>query len=288
MKTDPKTKRTLSSLPKRTLKDSLRGSSKDSLKVSLQDTSSKETFKESDSLSIPLTPKEKGVLEFIETCLGERGISPSYQEICDHFGLASFNSVQNYLKQLAAKGYISTSSHQRRAIRVLKSAHSVASELRSLQGSEAFRKAAHPTKAASRPARENSFFNSSGGSVSLPLLGSVAAGQPLEAMVHDEFLAVPTELLRTPDNSFALRVSGDSMIGEGIFDRDIVLVQSQDFAKSGDLVVAVVNGEATVKRFFPKGAEVELRPANPKLESFWYASDNVEVKGLVVGLMRRF
>ena len=78
------------------------------------------------------------------------------------------------------------------------------------------------------------------------------------------------------------------MIGEGIFDRDIVLVHSQNFAKSGDLVVAVVNGEATVKRFFPKGPEIELRPANPKLESFWYPAETVELKGLVVGLMRRF
>ncbi len=218
--------------------------------------------------SIPLTPKEKLVLEFLEHSLSANGVAPSYQEICDHFHLASFNSVQNYLKQLSNKGYISTSSHQRRAIRILKSSQAVANEMRSLLPDSP-----PETKAET---------------LSIPLLGKVAAGQPLEAFTHDEFLNVPSDLLRPGKDTFALRVSGSSMIDEGIFDKDLILVQTQNFAKNGDLVVASVNGEATVKRFYAKAGEIELRPANANMNSMWYSSSSVEVKGIVVGLMRKF
>ena len=230
----------------------------------------------------PLTPKEKAVLEFIETHMMSSGISPSYQEIRDHFGLASFNSVQNYLKQLNQKGYIEIPAHQKRAIRILRGANSVQEETKLRLAS------AQPG-----PPRAP-LLQASGEALSLPLLGRVAAGQPLEHIKHDEFVSVPPFLVKRPDSSFVLEVEGDSMIDEGIFNGDYLIVQRQTMAKNGDIVVASVDNEATVKKFFfspPKGDDeprVELRPANPRLKSMWFAPDELEIKGLVIGLVRRY
>lgn len=222
----------------------------------------------------PLTEKEKAVLEMIENSLLERGISPSYQEIRDHFGFASFNSVQNYLKQLAQKGYIQNPSHQKRAIQILNSASSVPDFIRAQR--------AQPSNS-SRPE-----------AVELPLLGKVAAGLPLEAFAHDEYVDVPASLVRNPQKTFALKVSGSSMIEDGIFDGDIILVQRQNTARNGEIVVATVGDESTVKRFYlknhsnPSERKVELRPANATMESLWYPVDQVHIKGVVVGLIRKF
>lgn len=225
----------------------------------------------------PLTEKEKAVLEMIETSLAERGISPSYQEIRDHFGFASFNSVQNYLKQLMTKGYIQTSSHQKRAIQILHSARAVQDVVRAQR---------ELTPAASKTGPE---------AVELPLLGKVAAGLPLESFAHDEFVDVPASLVRNPQKTFALRVSGSSMIDDGIHDGDIILVQRQTTATNGEIVVATVDEESTVKRFFVKANSdssadkmVELRPANSTMKSMWYHPQQVSIKGVVVGLIRKF
>ncbi|RAV32194.1 transcriptional repressor LexA, partial [Corynebacterium heidelbergense] len=134
------------------------------------------------------------------------GVSPSYQEIKDHFGLASFNSVQNYLKQLTNKGYISNPQNLKRAIQVLHSASAVQDQLQSKTVS---------TKTGSP---RTQLLQARGEILSLPLLGKVAAGQPIEAIKHDEFVDVPPSMVRNPSKSFALKVQGDSMIEDGIFD----------------------------------------------------------------------
>lgn len=225
----------------------------------------------------PLTEKEKMVLEMIEVSLSERGISPSYQEIKDHFGFASFNSVQNYLKQLATKGYIQIPSHQKRAIQVLSPANSVQSAVKA-QRSQSTQKR-----------------NSSPEALEIPLLGKVAAGLPLESFDHDEYVDVPASLVRNPGKTFALKVSGSSMIEDGIHDGDILLVQKQATASNGEIVVASVENESTVKRFFVKdhedgasGKVVELRPANAAMKSMWYPPQVVKIQGIVVGLVRKF
>ncbi len=204
------------------------------------------------------------------------GISPSYQEIKDHFGLASFNSVQNYLKQLTNKGYIVNPLNQKRAIQVLHSASAVQEQLQSKQVS---------TKTGSS---RTQLLQAREEILSLPLLGKVAAGQPIEALSHDEFVDVPPSMVRNPSKSFALKVQGESMIEDGIFDGDIILIQKQNSASNGDIIVATVENEATVKRIYQKSQQVELRPANSTMKSMWYRPDEVEIRGIVVGLIRKF
>lgn len=224
---------------------------------------------------VPLTEKEKAVLQYIESVLAETGISPSYQEIRDHFGFASFNSVQNYLKQLQNKGYIQIPPHQKRAIQILRSAEAVQKQVKSTR--EQAQKAA-PEKSSD---------------LSIPLLGKVAAGRPLEALNYDEFVEVPRSLLRNPDKSFALRVVGQSMIEDGILDGDLIVIQKQNNASNGEIVVATVENESTVKRFYARGQgdpsrQIELRPANSSMQPMWYAADQVDIQGVVVGLIRKF
>lgn len=231
----------------------------------------------------PLTPKEKAVLEFIESRILESGVSPSYQEIKEHFGLASFNSVQNYLKQLSGKGYVESVPHQKRALRILHSASALQQDL--------VRRVS--TKA--EPPR-GSLLQARGEVLALPLLGRVAAGRPIERLENDEFMEVPPILVKKPDSTFLLQVEGESMIDDGIFDGDFILVQKQNFAGNGDIIVATIEDEATVKRFFLRPPAhgsyddmmIELRPSNPRLKSMWYSPHEVEIKGLVVGLIRKF
>lgn len=215
----------------------------------------------------PLTPKEKNVLEYIESYISENGYSPSFVEIKDHFGFASNNSVQNYLKQLESKNYIhNPGGNQKRAISIKQSSKSIPDNLREIR-----------TRLTPN--------------VMVPLLGHVAAGAPIEHLRHDEFIDIPVSLLRKPDMTYALQVQGNSMIEDGIHDGDTILVQRQEMANDGDIVVAVVNHEATVKRIYkPKGkkTKIELRPANSSMESFWYDAHEVDIRGIVVGLIRRY
>lgn len=239
-----------------------------------------------------LTAKEQGVLRFIESELLNKGISPSYQEICDHFGFASFNSVQNYLKQLTNKGYVNIQQNQKRAIQILHSANDFQKDL-----VERLQVAADPSKRLSNQSSiKTSVFDESLRVLPIPFLGRVAAGQPIERVSNDEFIEIPKNLVRNARDLFALRVEGDSMIEEGIFDGDTLVIQSQKIAHDGDLVVASIDQEATVKRFFQKtnpaqpefGKQIELRPANSKLKSMWYRPDLVEIKGLVKALLRSY
>jgi repressor LexA len=235
---------------------------------------------------LPLTEKEKAVLGFIETQLAQTGVSPSYQEIKDHFGFASFNSVQNYLKQLSSKGYIQIANNQKRAIQILHSSQAI---------QEIVQSKVSPSKAGS--SRDLLLQTPSGREevLSLPLLGKVAAGAPIEAFDYDDFVQVPASMVRNPSKSYALKVKGQSMIDDGIFDGDIILVQKQASASNGEIVVASIDNESTVKRFFLKNNPdednakvVELRPANPSMKSMWYDPDRVDIQGVVVALIRKF
>jgi repressor LexA len=247
----------------------------------------------------PLTAKEKSVLEFIEGEILKNGISPSYQEICDHFGFASYNSVQNYLKQLTQKGYVRVLENQKRGIQILHSPNTHQNSVSDVR----------PTNSGSSRSLLLPPPSEHGEILTLPLLGRVAAGQPLEAFEHNEFVQVPPSLVRNPSRSYALRVVGSSMIEDGIFDGDLLLVQKQSTASNGEIVVASVDNESTVKRFYlqngtvekkrkttlpersAKGSlskQVELRPANSTMKSMWYSADQVSIQGIVVGLIRQF
>lgn len=250
-------------------------------------------MRKNNSLLPSLTAKEKSVLQFIETELMTKGISPSYQEICDHFGFASFNSVQNYLKQLSQKGYVSIQQNQKRAIQLLHSADAFQKDL-----IERLQVPAEPSHGvlSNQSSPKTSAFVDHSKVLPIPFLGRVAAGLPIERVSENEFIEIPKDLVKSTRDLFALKVEGDSMIEEGIFDGDTLVVQAQKVARDGDLIVASVEQEATVKRFFQKvnpaqaeqGKLIELRPANKKLSSMWYHPAQVEVKGLVKALLRSY
>lgn len=244
----------------------------------------------------PLTAKEKSVLQFIEQELTSKGVSPSYQEICDHFGFASFNSVQNYLKQLSNKGYLLIPQNQKRAIQILHSAGDFQKDLAHRLGQPNLNLVKEPSKNSFAGQSSQSSQSDNSKVLPIPFLGRVAAGSPIERLHENEFIDVPATFIKTPGDYFALKVEGDSMIDEGIFDGDFLVVLSQKNAKDGDLVVASVETESTVKRFYMKKnpeistttKAVELRPANPRLTSMWYAPQQVEIKGLVKALLRKY
>ncbi len=121
----------------------------------------------------------------------------------------------------------------------------------------------------------------------VPLLGLIAAGRPIEAIENPEPIEVPASMLG-PGERYALRVRGESMIEDGIQDGDLVLIRRAARAENGQTVVAVVDGEATLKRFFRRGARIELRPANAALRSTQWPASRVEIRGILVGLLRRY
>lgn len=196
-----------------------------------------------------LTPKQKRILDFVQSYAEAKGYPPTQREIASRFRLKSLGSVQDYLKALQNKGYLVKDAYGRRAIRL----NEVGAD-----------------------------------SVRLPLLGTVAAGLPLEAVEVQERVDVPKSLLGGGEN-FALRVRGDSMIEDGIHDGDLVIVRRQPTARRGQTVVAMIDGEATVKKFFAQGQKVELRPANQAMQSIWVEPGQAfHILGVVVGLMRRY
>lgn len=226
-----------------------------------------------------LTHKEKLVLDFLESEILRTGITPSYQEIQSHFDFASINSVQNYLKQLEAKGYVQKSLHQKRSLQILQSSSALQKNLM---------KSSTKAKSSDSKLLQASQKVSSSPLYSLPLAGKVAAGLPLERFIHDEYVEVPPSLVRHPDKTYVLRVEGDSMIEDGILDGDLILVEQTSLARNGDIVVAAIENESTVKRFFKRQNEIELVPANSQMKSFFYRPDKVSIQGLVIGLIRQF
>jgi repressor LexA len=196
-----------------------------------------------------LTKRQQVVFEFIKEYIQTHGVAPSYEEIRRNFGFGSYNSVQKHLKNLVAKGFLKTPwDNQKRALTLVEPGPATAI---------------------------------------LPLLGRVAAGRPIEAIAHPETVEVPEMLLRGEDN-FALRVVGDSMVDEGIRDGDIVIVKRQRDAENGQTVVALIGDDATIKQYYRRGARVELRPANARVSSILVDEGDLQVQGIVVGLIRKF
>jgi repressor LexA len=257
----------------------------------------------------PLTEKEKEVLEFIESFVSERGIAPTFQEIKQNFGFASFNSVQRYLKQLQSKNYLHIpGDNQKRAIQVLHPSNSYSNLLRINSVKTTYPNTNQPKKEALNGSESHVSSSSSRVEpLSLPLLGRVAAGLPIEAFLNQEFVDVPPSLIRYPTKTFGLVVQGESMIEDGIFDGDIIFVEKQSYANNGQTIVATINNQATVKKFYlqnkkdihgdpqdnphslegPSKSLVELRPANSQMTSLWVEPDKVDIQGIVVALIRR-
>lgn len=197
-----------------------------------------------------VTRRQKQVLDFVQTYLRRHGYAPSLEEIGRHLGMTSLATVHKHLTRLESRGVIRRRAHQSRSVEVL-----------------------------DRPER--------GGTTSVPLLGRVAAGRPIEPVETAESVALPEDLLGKGE-TFALRVVGDSMIGDGILDGDVVVVESRPDAPNGATVVAVVRGEATVKRFYRRRGRIHLIPANERVEPIVASDDDVQVRGVVIGLLRRY
>jgi repressor LexA len=203
-----------------------------------------------------LTETQKAILEFVQEFQQRQGIAPTHREICERFGYSSYGTVYKHLKLLAEKGYLRRDWNQKRGMELL----------RAIPGSAFL---ANETE--------------------VPFLGRIAAGQPLEALPGPETVAVPGHLLSgSARDHYVLRVVGDSMIGEGIHDGDLVIVQRRERAESGEMVVALIGNEATLKRFYPEGKDIRLQPANPSMQPMRFPARDVRVQGVVVGLMRRF
>lgn len=196
-----------------------------------------------------LTPKQKHIFEYIRKYINKRGYSPTQKEIGKHFGLVK-STVHQHIESLKGKGYLNKLYHQARAIEL--------------------------------PKRKKSTDL-----VKIPLLGTIAAGQPIEAIEDKETIEVPKSQLSKSGEHYALQVRGDSMIDEGIYDGDIVVIRHQPVADNGQTVVAIISdNEATLKKIYREKDRFRLQPANPSL--FPIYTKEVEVRGVVVKIIRSF
>ncbi len=206
-----------------------------------------------------LTERQRQILDFIRETIDKRGVSPTHREICERFGFSSYGTAHKHLKLLEQKGYLRRHWNQKRGVELTEQADPPGAD---------------PVRPAERE---------------LPFLGIIAAGKPIEAVSGDDRVQVPPHLLhgRNGDH-YVLQVQGDSMIEEGIHDGDLVVVKRREVADSGEMVVALVADEVTLKRFYPEGDRIRLQPSNPTMQPIFVSADQVRVQGIVVGLMRRF
>jgi repressor LexA len=210
-----------------------------------------------------LTSRQKEILEFIHGFRREKGVAPTHREICERFGFSSYGTAYKHLKLLSEKGFLKRDRHQRRGMELLDGEGGGGSTLRDAGASAAGQE--------------------------LPFLGRIAAGRPIEAVVGDETLTVPAALFGARiDEHFVLQVTGESMIGEGIHDGDWVVVERRERAQPGEMVVALVGDDVTLKRFYPEGPLVRLQPSNPAMEAFRVPAADLRIQGIVVGLMRKY
>lgn len=202
-----------------------------------------------------LTRRQREVLDFVVRFVGENGYSPSLEEIAAAFDLSSVATVHKHVKHLVDKGYLRKAWNRSRSV---------------------------------EPVAEGG-----AASIELPVLGAVAAGRPIEAIEPEagaaETVSVPASMTARGRDHYVLRVRGDSMIEDQICDGDLVVIESRREARNGETVVALVDGqEATLKRFYRSGAQVKLVPANQSMAPIELHAAQVEIRGIVRGLIREF
>jgi len=199
-----------------------------------------------------LTKRQKQMVDYLENYIEENGYAPTLAEVGQYFGLSSLATVHKHLRNLESKGFIRRTHNHSRALEIAGKTN----------GSAA--------------ARE------------LPLLGQVAAGAPIDAIDGNDTISVPEQFVRR-DNTFCLRVKGESMVDEGIRDGDYIIVEGRDAANQGETVVALIGDEATVKKYYREtDGRIRLQPANPSMEPIYLPEDGLQIRGVVVGLMRHY
>jgi len=238
-----------------------------------------------------LTRKQYELLLFIHERLKETGIPPSFDEMKEALDLASKSGIHRLITALEERGFIRRLPNRARALEVLRLPDSIAPGLGQsrkfspsvIEGSLGRRQA----EAARQPVASND--DDAGVAVSIPVMGRIAAGVPIDAIQHKTHsISVPPEMVSGGEH-YALEVKGDSMIDAGIFDGDTVIIRNANIANPGDIIVALVDDEeATLKRFRRKGASIALEAANPSYETRIFGPDRVKVQGRLVGLIRRY
>jgi repressor LexA len=206
--------------------------------------------------TLALTKRQRQVLDFITDFVGKEGYSPSLEEIAAAFGLSSVATVHKHVKHLVDKGYLRKAWNRSRSVEPVPDEDSVPS-------------------------------------LQLPILGTVAAGSPIEAIEPEagtaEMLSVPADMVPASRDHFVLRVRGDSMIEDQICNGDLVVIEGKKEARNGETVVALVDGsEATLKRFYRDGAKVKLVPANHTMAPMEFHASQIEIRGVVRGLIRQY
>lgn len=218
-----------------------------------------------------LTAKQRDLLIFIRKRLDDDGVSPSFDEMREALDLKSKSGVHRLISALEERGFIRRLPNRARALEVLKVPEAAPSS------------AAAPSQPQIRalPAAAND-------TIEIPMHGRIAAGTPIEALQGTESFSVPAALLG-PGEHYALEVSGDSMVDEGILDGDFALIRKVDVAREGEIIVALINNEeATLKTFRREGNMVRLDPANRNYEPQRYRPDQVSIQGRLAGLIRRY
>jgi repressor LexA len=199
----------------------------------------------------PLTKRQREILDYLQEFIQQQGYAPSLEEIGRRFNLSSLATVHKHLTNLQEKGFIRRSWNRSRSVELL----SARVGQRALE---------------------------------LPLLGIVAAGLPIEAVTTTETIAVPEDLAGRRE-TYVLKVKGDSMIDEQIRDGDFVIVEDRKTAENGEMVVALIGGsDTTLKKFYRENGRVRLQPANPSMQPMLFDPTQVQVQGVVVGMMRKY
>jgi repressor LexA len=197
-----------------------------------------------------LTKRQKEILDFVRGYLEEQGYAPSLEEIGARFGLSSVATVHKHVQNLVDKGLLRKAWNRSRSIELIDSSSSAA--------------------------------------VEVPLLGTVAAGVPIEAIATSDSISVPAHMVGNRQ-CYALRVSGDSMVDEHILDGDIVVLEARKEARAGETVVALVRREeVTLKRYYQDGPIIRLVPGNPTFSPMEFPAEDIELQGVVLGLIRSF
>ncbi len=205
-----------------------------------------------------LTRRQREIFDFISAFVEEQGYSPSLEEIAEHFGLSSVATVHKHVQHLVEKGLLRKAWNRSRSVEPV-------------------------------PQSEREGSAEDAGLTTLPLVGTVAAGAPIEAIEEHETTSVPSEMAGRPGESFVLRVRGDSMIDDQICSGDLVVVEKRTEARNGQTVVALIDGsDATLKRFYREGNQVKLVPANKTMDPILVSAERVTIRGIVRGLLRTY
>jgi repressor LexA len=200
---------------------------------------------------LPLTKRQREILDYLGQFIEQHGYAPSLEEIGRRFSLSSLATVHKHLTNLQEKGFIKRAWNRSRSVELM------------------------PTRVGGR-------------ALELPLLGYVAAGAPIEAVASNETIAVPEDLVGKRE-SYVLKVKGDSMIDEQIRDGDFVVVEDRKTAENGEMVIALLGGaEVTLKKFYLDNGRIRLQPANALMLPLIVPADQVQIQGVVVGVMRKY